>query len=92
MTLSIYKRLELLTGKVEPLCNAYDGYATTGSRTNLVDYISDDMRLDWRNHRAELMAFWQSDMSDAEAWPEICLPWLCFGPRDRPPWAAQHLD
>ena len=91
MTLSIYRMYELLTGRIEPLVPAYDGYATTGNRKNLVDYISDEMRLDWQNHREELMAFWKSDKSDAETWPDVCLPWLCFGPRDRPPWAEQHL-
>jgi hypothetical protein len=92
MTLSIYKMYELLTGRIEPMVPAYSGYATTGNRTNLVDYISDEMRLDWQNHRTALLEFWESGMSDAEAFPDDCLPWLCFGPRDRLPWAARYLD
>jgi hypothetical protein len=80
-----------LTGRIDPLVPAYDGYATTGSRTNLVDYISDEMRRDWQTNREELTAFWKSNMSDCEAWPRDCLPWLCFGPRDREPWAETHL-
>jgi hypothetical protein len=90
--LPIYRMYELLTGRIEPLVPAYNGYAATGNRTNLTDYIDDNMRADWLANRDVLMEFWQSGMSDAEAFPEKCLPWLCFGPRDRPAWAAQHLD
>jgi hypothetical protein len=91
LSLSIYKMYELLTGRVEPLVPAYDGYATTGNRTNLLDYVDDNMRADWLANRDMLLEFWQSDTSDWDAWPEICLPWLYFGPRDREPWAQTHL-
>jgi hypothetical protein len=92
MNLSAYKRHELLTGRIEPMVPAYSGYATTGTRTNLVDYISDEMRADWRMHREVLIAFWTSGVSDVEAFPDDTPPWLCLGPRDRLPWAEQHLD
>lgn len=92
MNLGPYKRHELLTGRIEPMVSAYSGYATTGNRTNLADYISDEMRRDWQTHREALLAFWRSGKSDAEVFPDDCLPWLCLGPRDRLPWAEQHLD
>ena len=89
--LSVYKRFELLTGIVPNVVSGYTGYATGTSR-NLADYISDQMRADWAANRAALMEYWESGMNDSEAFPDDSLPWLCFGPRDRPPWACEHLD
>ena len=89
--LSVYKRFELLTGIVPSVVSGYSGYAT-GSSTNVADYISDEMRADWAANRTKLLEFWRSGLSDAEAYPHDTLPWLCLGPRNRPPWAAQFLD
>ncbi|MFG3592264.1 hypothetical protein ACFXS9_07850 [Bradyrhizobium sp. RDI18] len=91
MRLSVYKRHELLTGQIVHVVSGYNGYAT-GSSTILMDYIDDNMRRDWQNHRAELMAYWTSGKSEVEVYPDDCLPWLCLGPRDRPPLAVEYLD
>ena len=94
MSLSIYKRYELLTGRIEPMVNAYDGYATTGNRTNLADYISDQMRADWAANRALLVAYWHSGQSEVEFFsPDDVLPWLYLHRRPGAlPWAVKHLD
>ena len=91
MNLSVYKRHELLTGQIVPVVSGYSGYAT-GSSTNLMDYISDEMRADWLANRAALLEFWRSGKSDAEVFPNDCLPWLCLGRRDTLPWGARYLD
>ena len=88
--LSVYKRHELLTGQIVPVVSGYNGYAT-GNGRNLADYISDEIRRDWQNHRAALMEFWTSGKSDAEVFPDDTLPWLCVGDRSRLPWAARHF-
>jgi hypothetical protein len=91
MSLGPYRRFELLTGRIEYPVQGYTGYGD-GVGTGLTAFISDTMRRDWQNHREELMAFWKSGKSDAEVFPNDCLPWLCLGPRDRLPWAARYLD
>ena len=91
MSLSVYKRFELLTGIVPTVVSGYSGYAT-GTSKNLMDYIDDNMRRDWQNHRAELLEFWRSGLSDVEAYPDDTLPWLCLGRRSALPWAAQYFD
>jgi len=50
------------------------------------------MRRDWVANREALLEFWKSGKSDAEAFPEDTLPWLCLGRRDTLPWSARHLD
>jgi hypothetical protein len=92
MTLGPYRRHELLTGHVAPVVSGYSGYATGSSSTNLEDYISHEMRRDWQTHRTALLEFWRSGKPEAEVYPDDCLPWLCHGPRSRPPWALEHLD
>jgi hypothetical protein len=91
LSLSAYRRHELLTGRIVYPVQGYDGYGD-GRSTNVADYISDEMKADWLANRTVLLEFWQSGMSDAEAFPDDCLPWLCLGPRDRLPWACAHLD
>ena len=91
LSLSAYRRHELLTGRIVYPVQGYDGYGD-GLSTNVADYISDEMKADWLANRTVLLEFWQSGMSDAEAFPDDCLPWLCLGPKDRLPWAAQFLD
>ncbi len=91
LSLSAYRRHELLTGRIVYPVQGYDGYGD-GRSTNVADYISDEMKADWLANRTMLLEFWQSGMSDAEAFPDDCLPWLCLGPKDRLPWAAQFLD
>ena len=77
-----YRRQELLTGRIEYPVQGYTGYGD-GRSTNVADYISDEMKADWLANRTVLLEFWQSGMSDAEAFPDDCLPWLCLGPKDR---------
>jgi hypothetical protein len=91
MSLGPYKRNELLCGHIQYPVQGYDGYGD-GRSARVADYVSDQMRRDWQNHRAGLMAFWESGKSEAEVFPDHCLPWLWSGPRDRLPWAALHLD
>ena len=63
--LTAYKVAELLTGRV-PLYPArgYDGYGDAHNgpaRDDLVsNYVTDSMRQDWEENRAELLAFWRS--------------------------------
>ncbi|MGX1352478.1 hypothetical protein AB7M49_006087 [Bradyrhizobium elkanii] len=91
LQLGPYKRHELLTGHIATVVSGYSGYAT-GSSRNLADYISAAMHADWQANRDELLEFWRSGKSEAEVFPDDCLPWLCLGPRSRAPWAVQHLD
>jgi hypothetical protein len=88
-----YKRHELLTGRIEYAVQGYSGYGN-GISTNVADFISDEMRADWKANREQLMEFWRSGKSEAEVFPDDCLPWLYTWWRrpDRLPWAAQHLD
>ena len=64
-----------------------------GIGTDLTAFISDQMRNDWKNNSAVLMAFWQSGKhTAADAFPDS-LPWLFVrGSADTLPWAAVHLD
>jgi hypothetical protein len=91
LELGPYKRHELLTGQIMAVASGYTGYATRGS-TNLMDYISDEMRRDWLTNRTMLLEFWRSGKSEVEVFPHDCLPWLCLGDRSRQPWAARYLD
>jgi hypothetical protein len=91
-SLGPYKRNELLTGVIQYPVQGYTGYGD-GIGTDLTAFISDEMRADWEANRAELLAFWRSGKSDAEAFPDDTLPWLCLGgSADRLPWAGRHLD
>ena len=91
LQLGPYKRNELLCGRIQYPVQGYDGYGD-GRSTNVADFIGPEMRADWQANREKLMAFWRSGKSDAEVCPDDCLPWLWSGPRDRLPWAVQHLD
>ncbi len=93
--LSPYKRHELLVGRIiYPLMPFYTGYGD-GRSTDVADYISDEMRADWAEHRDELIEFWQSDLSDAEFFPPgTTKPWI-FDVGRGPgalPWAAEQFD
>ena len=86
-----YKRHELLTGEIRYPAQGYTGYGD-GIGTDLTAFITDQMRADWEAHRAELMAFWRSGKTEADAFPDA-LPWLYVGgSADTLPWAAGHLD
>lgn len=86
INLDPYRRYELLTGEIRyPPPQYYTGYGN-GTGTDLAAFISDEMREDWKNHRDELIAFWQSgEFTDG-------LPWLfaCGGPGELP-WAAKQF-
>ncbi|MBR0730375.1 hypothetical protein JQ595_16610 [Bradyrhizobium japonicum] len=90
LQLCAYRRFELLTGQIMPVVSGYTGYAT-GSSNNLEDYISGQMSADWESNRDTLLAIWTGKL-DEEAMFHDTLPWLSFGPRSRPPWAATYLD
>jgi hypothetical protein len=85
-----YRRHELLTGKIMYPMLGYSGYGD-GHGTNLEDFISEEMRLDWVDNRTALLAFWRSDESCFE-FPDS-LPWLFISHRDHAlPWAARVFD
>ncbi len=91
LSLGPYKRHELLGGRIDYPVQGYDGYGDSGS-TAVADYISDQMKADWRANREALLEFWRSGKSDAEVFPDT-LPWLItHGSADKLPWAARHLD
>lgn len=90
MSLGPYRRNELLTGRIQYPVQSYTGYGD-GRSTNVADYISDRMKADWQANREALLAFWHSGTSEAEAFPDDCLPWLGSGLRGRLSWACVHL-
>jgi hypothetical protein len=86
-----YRRLELLTGRIQYPVQGYTGYGD-GVGTDLTAFISDEMRRDWEANRDELMEFWQSGKTEADVFPDT-LPWLYGGGSAKKlPWAAVHLD
>jgi hypothetical protein len=86
-----YRRHELLTGRIQYPVQGYTGYGD-GVGTDLMAFISDEMRKDWEANRDELMTYWRSGKTDADVFPDA-LPWLGAGSRaDGLPWAARHLD
>src|SRR4051794_15963012 len=91
MEIGPYKRHELLVGEIRyPV--SYSGYGD-GVGTDLVTFITAEMRIDWEANRAELLAFWQSgDYTAPRIFPDS-KPWLFVcGTADTLPWAAIHLD
>jgi hypothetical protein len=86
-----YKRHELLTGEINYPAVGYSGYGD-GRSVNLADFICDEMRDDWAEHRDALMAFWASgEYTTAEIFPDS-LPWLfAKGSPDTLPWAERVL-
>jgi hypothetical protein len=88
--LSSYRRRELLTGTIAYAVHGYDGYGD-GRGTNLRDFISDEMRADWKAHRDELMAFWATGEAMTKHFDNN-KPWRCAcGRPDAKPWAARTL-
>jgi hypothetical protein len=85
--LSHEKKYELLTGKIRySLQLYYNGYGDHDQTSwHVEDFISDEMRRDWANHRDELLKIWAS----GDSWP-MCPPWLhvCGSP-DTLPWAER---
>ena len=101
--LTAYKVHELLTGKMKYPLRGYTGYgdmlADQGRDGLAENWISDEMRRDWKENREALLAFWRSGkytMADdlAEFGLNVhCLPWLFVcGSRNALPWAAQEFD
>jgi hypothetical protein len=91
MQIGPYRRHELLAGRIVYPVEGYTGYGD-GVGTDLTAFITDGMRADWAANRDELLAFWRSDKSEANVFPDA-LPWLYVGgSADRLPWAARHLD
>jgi hypothetical protein len=87
-----YRRHELLTGEICYPELGYSGYGD-GRGTDLMAFISDEMRNDWAEHRDELTKFWQSGAYTApDIFPDS-KPWLFVcGDADSLPWACEHLD
>jgi hypothetical protein len=85
-----YKTYELLTGDISYVIDgSYAGYGDGHSR-NVADFVSNDMRRDWAEHRDELLSFWRTG-KPVEIDPSE--PWLMVVRKpDRLPWAAIHLD
>ena len=87
-----YKRHELLGGVATYPVQNYDGYGD-GHDSDVRKFISDEMRADWAANRETLLEFWRSGRSDADAFPDDTLPWLCtYIAADSLPWACRHLD
>jgi hypothetical protein len=81
-----------LTGEIVYPERGYSGYGD-GRNTNLMDFIGDEMRRDWAEHRDELLAFWKSgeytapdNFPDSKPWLFVC------GSVDPLPWAAEQFD
>jgi hypothetical protein len=90
-SIGAYRRHELLTGRIVYPVQGYTGYGD-GIVTHLTAFISDEMRADWEANRAELMAFWRLDKTEADVFPDA-LPWLFVrGSAEALPWAARHLE
>jgi hypothetical protein len=84
-----YKRHELLTGQIKYAAIGYSGYGD-GKSTNLNDFITDEMRVDWADNREELLAFWTSGKTSI-IFPDN-KPWLhCWGSPDTLPWAEHQF-
>lgn len=56
-------------------------YTGDGVGTDLAAFISDGA--DWAANREQLLEFWTSGLSDAEAFSHDTLPWLWLGPKRR---------
>ena len=90
LSLSAYRRHELLTGRIVYPVQGYDGYGD-GLSTNVADFIGPEMRADWAANRVALIEFWESGASPS-VFPD-CLPWLyTHRIADSLPWACRHLD
>jgi hypothetical protein len=90
LSIGPYRRNELLTGRIQYPVQGYTGYGD-GIGTDLMAFISDQMRADWAANRAELMAYWRSG-TRADVFPDA-LPWLYTRiSSDTLPWAARYLD
>ena len=87
-----YKRHELLTGQIVYPEYDYSGYGD-GKSTNLMDFISDEMRADWQEHRERLIAFWKSgEYTNSNIFPDA-RPWLFICANANPlPWAAEQFN
>jgi hypothetical protein len=87
-----YKRHELLTGEIVYADRGYSGYGD-GKSATMADFISDEMRRDWAEHRDALIKFWQSGKYTApDVFPDS-KPWLFVrGEPGTLPWACKHLD
>jgi hypothetical protein len=91
LSLSPYRRHELLGGRVTYPVRGYDGYGD-GTSTDVAQFISDEMKADWKANREVLLEFWRSGKSEAEVFPDDCLPWLyTYRKPDTLPWAEMHL-
>jgi hypothetical protein len=91
MQIGPYRRHELLTGRIVYPVQGYTGYGD-GVGTDLTAFISAEMHADWQANREELLAFWKSDKTEADVFPDA-LPWLYMGSSANTlPWAARHLD
>jgi hypothetical protein len=86
-----YKRHELLTGQIKYPAKGYSGYGD-GKGTNLYDFISDEMRADWAEHRDDLLQFWAGgEYTTTEFYPDS-LPWLfARGSPNSLPWAERQF-
>jgi hypothetical protein len=91
--LSAYQIYELLTGTAIYPAQNYSGYGD-GENTNMVDFISEEMRLDWIDNRKALLEFWRSGKYTLGYFPpEQTKPWLFVrGSPNTLPWAATIFD
>jgi hypothetical protein len=90
--LGVYKRHELITGRIMYPQLDYDGYGDGVSR-DLSDFISEDMRLDWQANRDVILQWWASCENEGYLPPPIVPPWLAArGSLDLLPWAGEQFD
>jgi hypothetical protein len=72
--LTSYRAHELLNGRCEyPVMSYYSGYGD-GVGTNVADFISEEMKLDWLANRQTLIEVWQS----GELFPYDVFAWELF--------------
>jgi hypothetical protein len=84
-----YKRHELLGGRIMYPVQGYSGYGD-GRSVNVADYISEEMKADWKANREVLLQIWRGEKSEEEVFHDT-LPWLYYTDTETLPWAELHL-
>ena len=98
--LTAYKLAELVTGVMKYPAKGYDGYGDPGISTDASDFISEKMRADWKQYRAEIMQWWASGewtgglafRLTPESAPIRIPPWIFIRGDGSKPWAARNLE
>jgi hypothetical protein len=90
--LSVYRRHELVSGRIFYPQTGYTGYGD-GAGRDLTKFIGPDMRADWQANREMLLQWWASGKSEGHFPPPVTPPWLNWhGSPDTLPWACQYFE